>query len=354
MKKAIIAERLLRQHLSIPISNPEDYIELFRLLQPVSPIFFSYPGSPPRLVHRTAFDDSKVADRMREDRAIVKGRFLGGNIGYVLSDDLEIYANAFCRQIPLISDIQQRIFDTIRYTGPLTPRQIKEETGLLNKQIAPALSRLQEAFLVYEDQPDDNWARGWYEFATEWREVCIDESKKERAISQVLLNFLQGHVFATMEQIKDWSQLSSKLLTAVINDMEKNRKIVSRLIEGLGEGWMLPQDISGREVKPSVFMLHRSDFLARSHASELKRRFGDYEVLQYLLIDGEFKGAVVGHWRIGPYDVDDIILELPHAERAQRRDEIIRAVSWYYKKPDNPILKYDGKEIEKETKLKAF
>jgi hypothetical protein len=36
--------------------------------------------------------------------------------------------------------------------GGLTPQQIKEETGLLNQEIMPALHRLQEAFVVYEDR----------------------------------------------------------------------------------------------------------------------------------------------------------------------------------------------------------
>ena len=54
--------------------------------------------------------------------------------------------------------------------------------------------------------------------------------------------------------------------------------------------------------------MHRADPLVKSHSSELKDRFGGEEVLQYLLIDGEFAGAVLGHWRIGPRDVDDILL----------------------------------------------
>jgi len=33
-------------------------------------------------------------------------------------------------------------------------------------------------------------------------------------------------------------------------------------------------------------MIHRSDFLATAYASENKERYGDLEVLQYLLIDG--------------------------------------------------------------------
>ena len=92
-------------------------------------------------------------------------------------------------------------------------------------------------------------------------------------------------------------------------------------------------------------MLHKSDILARSHASELKRRFGHREVLQYLLIDGAFQGAVLGHWRIGPHDVEDIAVELPAVERMNRREEILNAVSSGYRPPYSRILRYAGKEI---------
>jgi hypothetical protein len=92
-------------------------------------------------------------------------------------------------------------------------------------------------------------------------------------------------------------------------------------------------------------MLHNADALVRSHAGELKRRFGDYEVLQYLLVDGVFQGAVVGHWRIGPHDVADIVLTLPAAERVNRRTEILNVVAQQYHPPHSRILKYAGKAL---------
>lgn len=35
---------------------------------------------------------------------------------------------------------------------------------MLVKEITPVLHRLQEAFLVYEDQYDGEWDRSWYRF----------------------------------------------------------------------------------------------------------------------------------------------------------------------------------------------
>jgi hypothetical protein len=346
-KSTIFAERLRRQCLTHPLETIENYIDLFRRLQPVSPVAYTRPGDPPRLIPRTSFDDGAEADRLRAQRRLVKARFFGGNIGYVLAEDLALYANVFQKPMPGFTEIQEIVLDAVQSAGPLTPRQLKEETGLLNKQIMPALHRLQKAFLVYEDQTDDDWERGWYDFASEWPDVKLDETRRQAATGQVLLRFLEGHVFATFEQLRDWSQLPAKVLKQTLQDLEQTGLIVPQTVEGLSEGWLRSEDVElpDGQIEPSEFMLHKADILVRSHASELKRRFGKYETLQYLLIDGEFRGAVVGHWRIGPHDVDDIVLTLPADECTARRGKIIDVVSQWYHPPHNRILKYMGEEL---------
>jgi hypothetical protein len=278
---------------------------------------------------------------------MVKGRFLSGTIGYVIADDLELYAKAFRRPLKVLNDIQEQVLDAIRQSETLTPRQIKEETGLLNKKIMPALHRLQEAFLVYEDQIDEDWERNWYDFSTEWHQINLSGEDWDTSAAQVLTRFLRNHVFATFDQLKDWSRWNTKPLKSLLSKIEQEQIILPQKVEGLGEGWVLKQDVSinSDEVQPSVFVLHKSDILVRSHYSELKRRFEGQEILQYLLIDGLFQGAVLGHWRIGPYDVDDILVELPSEDRANRREEIINAVRYFYKPPHSNILRYDGKNL---------
>lgn len=344
-RETILSERLRRQRFTKPLGKSEEYVELFRLLQPVSPIFFSRPGDPPRLVHRTKFDDGIRTDRLRAQREIIKGRFLGGNIGYVLVNDFELYANSFCCPLSKLNETQRTVLNAVKHVGPITAQQIKEETGLLNKEIMPALHRLQKAFLVYEDQLDSDWERGWYEFKSEWSDIVIEEAKWAKAAAEVLLRFIKAHVFATFDQLKDWSRFPSKPLKSLICQMEESNTIVPLTVDGLGQGWLCSQDVSlkASKVLPCVFMLHKSDILVRSHISELKRRFGEREVLQYLLIDGAFQGAVLGHWRIGPHDVEDIIVELPVSERKKRQEEILNAVTWEYRQPRSQILKYDGK-----------
>ena len=343
-RDTILAERLRRQGLLRPVRTHEEYTALFALIGPVSPTFFSCPGNPPSITHRADFDDMALAGRFRERRELVKGRFLNKTIGYVLEGDLALYANAFRRPLEKMTWTQREVFHALETAGPLTPRQLAEETGLMNKEIMPALHRLQEAFLVYEDQLTTDWERGWYVFASEWPEITVEEERWVPSASEVLLRFLQGHVFATTEQVKDWSGWAGKDVQRLLDGLSARGSVLPVMIDGLGDGWLRAEDagLPAASAPPTVFMLHKADPLVRSHASELKARYHGREVLQYLLIDGAFQGAVLGHWRIGPHDVEDIVVELPAKEREARREEIIRAVGWGYRPPFSHILKYAG------------
>lgn len=346
-KEAILAERLRRQRLLEPVQTADDYAALFGLLQPVTPAADTRPGDPPVLVHRAAFDDRAVTSGWRETRKIVKGRFLRGTIGYVFSEELELYANAFRRPLERLSQRQELVYETLLHVGPLTPRQIREETGLLNKEIMPILHRLQQAFLVYEDQLDTDWERPWYVFSQEWPDLAVETDRWQVAAQEVLRRFFHALVFATGEQIKDWSGWSVKDIRRLLQLMQADGDIVSCTIDGLGAGWTRAEDasISAPAPSPTVFMLHRSDPLVRAATSELKRRFAGLEVLQYLLIDGDLRGAVCGHWRINPFDVEDIVVDLSPAERARRKAEIIQAVAWGYHPPSHRILRYAGEPL---------
>ena len=141
--------------------------------------------------------------------------------------------------------------------GPLTPRQIREEVGLLNKQIMPALHRLQTAWLVYEDQVDDGWDRAWYGFETEWPDVEISEERRSGLVSEVLLRFIDAHVFATFENVRDWSRLPARRVGSCLGDLDGRGEIVRRAVPGLGEGFCLTRDVELPEMHspPTLFVL---------------------------------------------------------------------------------------------------
>lgn len=344
-KETLLAHRLVRQGLVDKAQNEQAYRALLHPLQPVAPIHFTMPGRPPQLVHRIAFDDAELADRLRGRAELVKGRFWGGNIGYVLAGDLELYATAFRKPIARLNPLHERVLDVLWSTGPLTPRQLAEESGRKNKEIMPALHRLQQAFRVYEAQEDSSWERSWSLFAAEWPDLDLERRSWPEAAAEVLVRFLRGHVFATRVQLRDWSQWGVRPLAALLQEMEAQGQIVGCTIAGLGQGWTLAADVQlpAAKVPQQALMLHRADLLVKSHLSELKQRFAGREVLQYLLIDGEFSGAVCGHWRIGPHDVDDIAVVL--ADPAARREEIVAEVARGYYPPQSRVVRYDGQTL---------
>lgn len=81
----------------------------------------------------------------------------------------------------------------------------------------------------------------------------------------------------------------------------------------------------GVSSEPSALALHRNDFLVKAMEPALKERFDrpEWEVLQYLLIDGRFQGAVYGKFKNGPFLVEDVWAEEPVRHR---KEELLRAV----------------------------
>jgi predicted transcriptional regulator len=346
----IICERLRRQGLMESILSSDDeeaYVELFRVLQPVAPVHFTRPGDPPRLVHRTCFNDYRLSHQLREKHRIIKGRFQGGRVGYVLQEDLERYAVAFRKPMSKFKPIHEDIMDLIKKSGGMSKEQLKEELYYPSGEITKALTTLQEAFLVYEDQTDTDWDTGWFDFTTEWFDFKEDQEHYNQAVYEVILNFIKAMVFASPQQIKDWSQMNLKTLKQVLLELQDAGKIVPVEVDGV-EGYIRAEDESGLDPAANVrsmFMLDKSDFLVRADMSALKDRYKGHEVLQYLLIDGEFNGAVLGHWRIGPYDIDDILVDLDQEEANARKEEIIDAVREIYSPEKTAILKYNGEGV---------
>lgn len=213
--------------------------------------------------------------------------------------------------------------------------------------IIPAtLKRLQEAFLVYESQVDTDWNTGWFDFKMEWQEIELQQNMVN-AISEMLLRFFDAIIFASLDQIKSWSELKLKTIQSAIDLLIERDEIVKMEISDLGEGFMRKKDLylNDEAIIPSVFMLDKSDFLVRVYLNELKQLFSGKEVLQYLLIDGEFKGAVLGHWRIGPHDIEDIELHLVQDEAEKRKKEITAAIREIYSIDTTAILRFNGEAL---------
>ena len=348
-RESILAHRLRRHGLLSPACGEGEYVELVRRLQPVTPVARDMPGAPPRLMHRCRGDDRALAEGLRGRQELLKGRFSGGRIGYVLAADFELYAAAFRRPLKALNSVQERVLQVLSYHDGLSPRQLRLETEIQHKKLMPALHRLQEAFLVFEDQSDSGWDRLWSLLDSALPEVGLDRLSWEEAAMTVIRRFLHSHVFATFQQLKSWSGFTARGLTTVLTRLE-GEGISPVQVDGMGEGWTCVEDRDLEPARPdeSVFLLHRGDPLVIPHTAELKERFNGLEVLACLLIDGELNGAVCGHWRIGPHDVEDIVLTLPEREYMRRQGEILKEVARFYHPPGHEILRYAGRTLKQE------
>lgn len=80
------------QHLLTP-ANETEYDALYRDLQPGQNCLLERNfGHRPTLSFRADFDDLAYNKSRQFRRELIKGRFAGGNLGWILPEDLELFA----------------------------------------------------------------------------------------------------------------------------------------------------------------------------------------------------------------------------------------------------------------------
>ena len=84
----IVALRMERQHLNNKASKDE-YDALYRDTQPGQNVYWNGFGDPPSLTYRADFNDIEYNRERQRERKLIKGRFCGGNLGWIVPEDLE-------------------------------------------------------------------------------------------------------------------------------------------------------------------------------------------------------------------------------------------------------------------------
>lgn len=348
MNRKLLSLRMQRQHLLTPVDEA-GYDLLYRDLQPGMNLYWHGFGQPPELTFRAGFDDVAYNRQRQARRELVKARFAGGNLGWIVPDDLSLFAALYRKPIGLMNDVQATIMTLIERMGPLNIQQIKEETGYLVKEITPALHRLQEAFLLYEDQYDGEWDRAWYRFEEMFPDCDLLRFSREEALNVLLQRFAYRMAWFDTKMAKSFYKLPEKEIKQACARLLKQGRLTA-----LDGGFMLSSDTELLDELPEmpfmpVLAFHRNDFLVRAYEHELKARFKplydalpyDHDPQYYVLVDGEFRALSVGHFRYGPYEIHDIVGDSP--ELWARREEIIAAVQ--KENPGATIQRFMGQSI---------
>lgn len=213
----VAALRMRRQFIGEKASE-EEYETLFRDLSPVHTVYWCCPGEPPVLSYRASFDDRFFNTRRRARREILKGRFQGGTIGYVDRRDLSLYGSIYRKTPKVLTEIQEELILLLKREGPMNIGLMKELTGRLVKEITPALHKLQEAFLVFEDQADNEWDRAWYLMEGEFPELNLSLPRGE-AVEAAVLRFAYRIVAFDLPMAKSFFRLPVRDLKAAVDGL---------------------------------------------------------------------------------------------------------------------------------------
>lgn len=88
MDAKIISLRMERQCF-INKADEDEYIKLYRDTQPGQNVYWNGFGQPPTLTFRAGFNDIEFNRDRQLDRKLIKGRFAGGNLGWIVPEDMD-------------------------------------------------------------------------------------------------------------------------------------------------------------------------------------------------------------------------------------------------------------------------
>lgn len=350
-KNSAIYLMLKRQNL-IERNDDVDYEKLFRMMSPVPTLHWTTPGEPPLIQYRFDIDDKTLNNYNRANRNIIKGRFRGGNVGYIYQDELPLFMAAYKKEIGRMTEIDEIVLQTIKQEGAMSTGMIKEITGFLSKQVSAALQKLQKAFILYEDQTDSESDRIFYILEEEFYDMEFDKYSRSEAIEEVILRFAYLNVFIDGKMIKSFTRFSNKDINAAICSLLEKGKIIE-VSKGDGNGYILKQDLDEikkctQDIVDDIYIMDLNDYIVKSNEIKLKERFPRRKpclILHYIFKKGEFIGALLGHFRFGPNDLEDVILDIKDTDKIKYKKRILNAIKKTYNPKETKLKRYCGEII---------
>ena len=353
-REKITALRMQRQYLADKKANKEEYDRLFRDMSPVPVRYWSAPGDPPTISSRADFDDYQYNYKLRQNRDIVKGRFQNGSVGYVAFDEFELFIGLYKKGPGRLSRMQFELLDLIEHEDGITIGRMKQATGWLVKNITPELHKLQEAFLIFEDQTDNEGDRMWFSLESVFPEIDTKKYSRSEALKIVLLRFAKLNIFFDASSARSFYKINLNDIKETADELVNSGELINyngRYMLKSDFEYLSSPESDDLKLEKSVIILHRNDFLVKSNENIeqqnprlLKDRFyhDKFGVLQYILIDGEFHGALCGNFKFGPAILEDVVLDLPDDEKISRKEEILNAIYEHHNRESSPLKKYCG------------
>lgn len=342
---------MLKRQGFIEPTQEAAYEQLFRAMSPVPTLAWTRPGAAPEIGPRCDFDDREANDFARRMRAIVKGRFQGGRVGYVYQDEVPLFATVYKKPVAKYTEVETTILTLLKNEGPMSLKMMKEITGILSKDLSKAAQRLQKAFILYEDQLDDDWERAWYLLEEEFDHLDFNRWTEADALDEVVKRAFKLNVVANQDSIKSLTALPVKKVKATLERLEKQGVLEEITIEG--KGWfVLKEDLAELkavvpEIPDDLYLLDGNDYIVRSQGTSLAKAFGKshYKTIRWIMWKGRIIGRVLGHFRFGPPDLEDVEIIEDLKSDALIKGRILEAVDRAFEEEGAKLKRFEGESV---------
>ena len=333
-RSQLVSFRARRQYLAPEARGrtPEDVFAILQALQPFPPIADSMPGSAPHPRSRVLGYEHDWSEGWRAAGRLVKGRFMHGNIAYVVDDDLGLYAAAFRR--PLRDPLSQpthRILELLERFGPMPKSTLREMVGIERGRFDRALTALNRAFEALEIQRQVDWDSPWDLGRRVYPDADAAAWEQTDAQAEALRRFTQVFGPATVTEMASWSGWSQRTARKLLDHLLAHNTVVRVEVEGEEE----PAYVSSEEtealaavapVSKFVLFLPTNDPFVMPQWPRLRTRYRPIPLPHcygVVVVDGEMVGAAWGHYKRRFIHIEELSLEPAIVHDPPRMDEVL-------------------------------
>jgi len=283
------------------------------------------------LIARVHDPDQQRWKQVAEEGEIVKARFFRGNLGWVLHDDLTLHLDACMEKCqPPLGKTAESIQAALSVDESMQTDLLQTTVRTSRANLRKALAELGRNQLIVEG-PCDTWRLTSSLISRPRKE----ESRCIEARGELITRFLANYGPAKLCELADWSGWSPRAVQAAIDPLLASGIAVICQFDNEPQTHFIRQaDIE--EIAHTCTQEHSLAFLAcydpvvRAQQTELGQRFGYGCSIpafwHYLLIDGEWQGALRIHYKMKMLWIRDLLLESPVLADPSLLEEVLNAI----------------------------